>query len=148
MFLCIGIPGEYFVCGIEELEIPTANYILQLLFPAMSELSDEYRNDKKDAREKARHASGSVSQGANIVEAIGCGVKLLLIDEDKSATNFMIRDKVMRKIVPNEPIIPFTDRIEELNKNCGMSMILVIGGSAEYLAYADIVILMEDYEPK
>lgn len=367
LFLCIGIPGESFVCGIEELEIPTANYILQLLFPAMSELSDEYRNDKKDAREKARfavqkpdgcmdkksgcffngeldrfvlqvsfnvplvngtsvnsksafravkdilehvdaalaniakdelflwqktffnqrsirrfmkdnhlcafvadgsilprdngtdepladakpfespdslrmsittdvgdiitgmglkegitvitgggysgkstlldaielgiynhvpgdgreyvlsdqsalktnaedgrpvedidlepffhrlsgnqdlkhfrtrHASGSVSQGANIVEAIGCGVKLLLIDEDKSATNFMIRDKVMRKIVPNEPIIPFTDRIEELNKNCGISMILVIGGSAEYLAYADIVILMEDYEPK
>lgn len=97
---------------------------------------------------RTRHASGSVSQGANIVEAIGCGVKLLLIDEDKSATNFMIRDKVMRKIVPNEPIIPFTDRIEELNKNCGMSMILVIGGSAEYLAYADIVILMEDYEPK
>ena len=53
LFLCIGIPGESFVCGIEELEIPTANYILQLLFPAMSELSDEYRNDKKDAREKA-----------------------------------------------------------------------------------------------
>ncbi|SCY55971.1 P-loop domain-containing protein [Butyrivibrio sp. INlla14] len=63
-----------------------------------------------------RNASGSVSQAANIVEAIGCGVKLILIDEDKSATNFMIRDKVMRKIVPDEPIIPFTDRIEELNK--------------------------------
>lgn len=95
-----------------------------------------------------RHASGSVSQAANIVEAIGCGVKLILIDEDKSATNFMIRDKVMRKIVPDEPIIPFTDRIEELNKKVGMSMILVIGGSAEYLAYADTVILMEDYEAR
>ena len=95
-----------------------------------------------------RHASGSVSQAANIVEAIGCGVKLLLIDEDKSATNFMIRDKVMRKIVPDEPIIPFTDRIEELSNKCGISLILVIGGSAEYLAYANTVILMEDYEPK
>ena len=95
-----------------------------------------------------RHASGSVSQAANIVEAVGAGVKLLLIDEDKSATNFMIRDKVMRKIVPDEPIIPFTDRIEELNKNCGISIIIVIGGSAEYLAYADTVVLMEDYEPK
>lgn len=94
------------------------------------------------------HASGSVSQAANILEAIGCGVKLLLIDEDKSATNFMIRDKVMREIVPDEPIIPFTDRIEELSNKCGISLILVIGGSAEYLAYADTVILMEDYEPK
>ena len=95
-----------------------------------------------------RHASGSVSQAANIVEAIGGGVKLLLIDEDKSATNFMIRDKIMRKIVPNEPIIPFTDRIGELSEDLGVSIILVIGGSAEYLAHADTVILMEDYEPR
>lgn len=93
------------------------------------------------------HASGSVSQATNIVEALGCNVKLLLIDEDKSATNFMIRDRLMRKIVPDEPIIPFTDRIEELSKDCGVSIILVIGGSSEYLAYADTVILMKDFEP-
>ena len=93
------------------------------------------------------HASGSVSQAANIVEAIGGNSKLILIDEDKSATNFMIRDSLMRKIVPDEPIIPFTDRIEELSRNCGVSIILVIGGSSEYLAYADTVILMKDFEP-
>lgn len=93
------------------------------------------------------HASGSVSQATNIVEALGCNVKLLLIDEDKSATNFMIRDRLMRKIVPDEPIIPFTDRIEELSKECGVSTILVVGGSSEYLAYADTVILMKDFEP-
>lgn len=92
------------------------------------------------------HASGSVSQAANIVEAICCNVKLLLIDEDKSATNFMIRDKIMRKIVPDEPIIPFTDRIEELYKDCGVSIVLVIGGSGEYLAYADTVILMKEFK--
>lgn len=94
-----------------------------------------------------RHASGSVSQAANIVEAICGDVKLLLIDEDKSATNFMIRDKLMRKIVPDEPIISFTDRIEELYEECGVSIILVIGGSSEYLAYADTVILMKEFEP-
>ncbi|MBP5659892.1 MAG: AAA family ATPase, partial [Lachnospiraceae bacterium] len=94
-----------------------------------------------------KHASGSVSQAANIIEAIGCGSKLLLIDEDKSATNFMIRDKLMRKIVPDEPIIPFTDRIEELRKDCRVSTILVIGGSSEYLAYADTVILMKEFRP-
>jgi len=95
-----------------------------------------------------RHASGSVSQAANIVEAVCANVKLLLIDEDKSATNFMIRDSMMRKIVPDEPIIPFTDRIEELYKECGVSVVLVIGGSSEYLAYADTVILMKDFRPE
>ncbi len=95
-----------------------------------------------------RHASGSVSQAANIVEAICCNVKLLLIDEDKSATNFMIRDNMMRKIVPDEPIIPFTDRVEELYKDCGVSIVFVIGGSSEYLAYADTVILMKEFKPE
>lgn len=94
------------------------------------------------------HASGSVSQAANIVEAVCGNVKLLLIDEDKSATNFMIRDKMMRKIVPDEPIIPFTDRIEELYKECEVSIVLVIGGSGEYLAYADTVILMKEFKPE
>ena len=95
-----------------------------------------------------RHASGSVSQAANIVEAVCCNVRLLLIDEDRSATNFMIRDKMMRSIVPDEPIIPFTDRIEELYQNCGVSVILVIGGSSEYFAYADTVIMMKEFYPE
>ena len=89
-------------------------------------------------------ASGSVSQAVNIIEAVYGGSKLLLIDEDTSATNFMIRDEHMRRLVKNEPIIPFTDRIMEL-KNKGVSTILVIGGSSEYLKYADTILLMEDY---
>lgn len=93
------------------------------------------------------HASGSVSQAANIIEAVCGESKLLLIDEDKSATNFMIRDNNMRRIVKNEPIIPFTDRIRELYEIIGVSTILVIGGSSEYLSYADTVLLMDDYFP-
>lgn len=93
------------------------------------------------------HASGSVSQAANIVEAVCGKCKLLLIDEDKSATNFMIRDKNMRIIVKNEPIIPFTDRVRELHGKEDVSTILVIGGSSEYLSRADTVILMEDFLP-
>lgn len=94
-----------------------------------------------------RHASGSVSQAANIIEAVCGNCGLLLIDEDKSATNFMIRDRNMRIIVKNEPIIPFTDRVRELYRQEGVSTVLVIGGSGEYLACADTVILMEDYLP-
>lgn len=93
------------------------------------------------------HASGSVSQAANIIEAVCGKCRLLLIDEDKSATNFMIRDKNMRLVVKDEPIIPFTDRVRELYSERNVSTILVIGGSSEYLSYADTVILMEDYLP-
>lgn len=90
------------------------------------------------------HASGSVSQAANIVEAVYGGSRCLLIDEDTSATNFMIRDETMRRLVKKEPIIPYTDRILEL-KELGVSTILVIGGSGEYLKYADHILLLEDY---
>lgn len=90
------------------------------------------------------HASGSVSQAANIVEAVYGGSRLLLIDEDTSATNFMIRDETMRRLVKKEPIVPFTDRVSEL-ADMGISAILVIGGSGEYLKYAHRVLLLEDY---
>lgn len=93
----------------------------------------------------ADHASGSTSQAANIMEAVDYGAKLLLIDEDRSATNFMIRDRMMKELIKREPITPFTDRVGELYESCGVSTILVIGGSGEYLAVADRIYLMEDY---
>lgn len=91
------------------------------------------------------HASGSTSQAANIMEAVECNAKLLLIDEDRSATNFMIRDRMMKALIEKEPITPFTDRVNELYKTHGVSTILVIGGSGEYLSIADKVYMMEDY---
>ena len=91
------------------------------------------------------HASGSTSQAANIMEAVDSGAKLLLIDEDRSATNFMIRDRMMKELIEKEPITPFTDRVNELYKTYGVSTILVIGGSGEYLSVADKIYMMEDY---
>lgn len=91
------------------------------------------------------HASGSLSQAVNIVEAVYGGSRLLLIDEDTSATNFMIRDRLMRQLVQREPIIPYTDRVRELRER-DVSTILVIGGSGEYLEYGDCILLLEDYQ--
>ncbi len=91
------------------------------------------------------HASGSTSQAANIMEAVDYGAKLLLIDEDRSATNFMIRDKLMKKLIEKEPITPFTDRVNELYKVNGVSTILVIDSSGEYLAIADKIYMMDDF---
>ncbi len=92
------------------------------------------------------HASGSTSQAANIMEAVESGAKLLMIDEDRSATNFMIRDNMMKSLIEKEPITPFTDRVQELYKSRGISTVLVIGGSGEYLSVADKIYMMEDYK--
>lgn len=91
------------------------------------------------------HASGSTSQATNIMEAIDYGAKLLLVDEDRSATNFMIRDRVMKELIKKEPITPFTDRAIELYLLKGVSTILVIGGSSEYLSVANKIYMMNNY---
>lgn len=90
------------------------------------------------------HASGSTSQASGIMEAVTAGSRLLLIDEDRSATNFMIRDAKMKALIQKEPITPFTDRVRELAER-GVSTILVIGGSGEYLGPADRVYLLDEY---
>jgi len=94
-------------------------------------------------------ASGSTSQASAIVEALEVGAKLLLLDEDRCATNFMVRDGRMQRLVPRpaEPIIPFIDRVRELYERFGVSTLLVTGGSGDYLEVADKVIRMEAYVP-
>ena len=92
------------------------------------------------------HASGSTSQAANIIDAINWGVRLLMIDEDKSATNFMIQDPIMKALIEKEPITPFVERVQELSKQVGVSTILVIGGSSEYLQVSDRIYMMKDYQ--
>ncbi|GIP26165.1 ATPase [Paenibacillus sp. J23TS9] len=94
------------------------------------------------------YASGSTSQAANIMEAINYGCKLLLIDEDRSATNFMIQDTRMRSLIKREPITPLTERVRELYEAVGVSSVLIIGGSSEFLSVADQIIMMDNFVPK
>ena len=99
-----------------------------------------------------QNASGSTSQAASIVEALGLRSPLLLIDEDTSATNLMIRDERMRELVSaaQEPITPLIDRIQGLAtasqaNPTPTSLILVMGGSGAYLDVADLVLQMDSY---
>jgi len=94
-------------------------------------------------------ASGSTSQAAALQEALEAGADSLLVDEDTSATNFMIRDERMQALVAkaNEPITPFVDRIRQLRDRLGVSTVLVMGGSGDYFDCADTVIQMQDYIP-
>ncbi|WP_114351974.1 ABC-ATPase domain-containing protein [Saliterribacillus persicus] len=105
---------------------------------------------KKDTRKfTTENASGSTSQAANVVECIEAGATTLLIDEDTSATNFMIRDKRMQSLVAKdkEPITPFIDKIKALYNQQAVSTIFVMGGSGEYFDVADQVIMMDEYRP-
>lgn len=96
------------------------------------------------------NASGSTSQAANTVEALACGSRVLLIDEDTSATNFMVRDDRMARLVEDrkEPITPFIRFIRSLYTDLGVSTILVAGSSGAYLSVADTVLQMDCYEAR
>ncbi len=94
-----------------------------------------------------RNASGSTSQAASIIEAVEAGATTLLLDEDTSATNLLIRDSRMRELVAaeREPITPLVDRITALFRRRGVSTVMVMGGSGDYLDVADRVLLMDAY---
>lgn len=95
------------------------------------------------------NASGSTSQAANVMEALEAGANTLLIDEDTSATNFMIRDSRMQELVAKEkePITPFIDKVKQMKDQLNISTVLVMGGSGDYFDMADQVILMDHYLP-
>ena len=92
-------------------------------------------------------ASGSTSQAAAIVEGIEAGSRLFLIDEDTSATNFMVRDALMEEVVSknHEPITPFLERARDLYEKAGISTILVVGSCGSYFYVADTVLQMDGY---
>lgn len=94
-------------------------------------------------------ASGSTSQAASVMEGIEAGSETFLIDEDTSATNFLVRDEFMQKIVhgDKEPITPFCARIRDLYEKAGVSTILVAGSSGAFFHVADTVIQMDSYRP-
>jgi predicted ABC-class ATPase len=105
---------------------------------------------KDTVRFSTDNASGSTSQAANIMEALEIGTQVLLIDEDTSATNFMVRDERMQELVAKEkePITPFVDKVRKLFADQGVSTILVMGGSGDYFDVAHTVIMMESYHPR
>ncbi|MEM9005935.1 MAG: ABC-ATPase domain-containing protein [Cyanobacteria bacterium P01_F01_bin.86] len=104
---------------------------------------------KSTQRFSTADASGSTSQATSIIEAVEAEATVLLIDEDTSATNFMIRDRRMQALIAKdrEPITPFVDKVRQLYDDYSISTILVMGGSGDYFDVADTVIALDDYHP-
>lgn len=106
-------------------------------------------NQKDTTHFSTLDASGSTSQAANIIEGMEAGCKLFLIDEDTSATNFMVRDELMQRVIARdkEPITPFLERAKDLYEQGGISTILVVGSCGSYFYIADTILQMDSYCP-
>ena len=107
--------------------------------------------NKTDTRNfSTEDASGSTSQAAAVSEAIEAGTSLLLVDEDTCATNFMVRDDLMRRVVAagKEPITPFISRMRELYEKEKISTIMVAGSSGSFFEVSDTIIQMDEYLPR
>ena len=106
-------------------------------------------NGKETKSFYTEDASGSTSQAANVIEAMESGTSLLLIDEDTCATNFMVRDELMQRVVhrEKEPITPFIERARYLYEKKGISCIVVAGSSGSYFSIADWIVQMDNYVP-
>ena len=107
-------------------------------------------NGKDTAAFTTQDASGSTSQAANVSEALEAGAQVLLLDEDTSATNFLVRDELMQRVIHRdmEPITPFLHRVRELYEVHGVSTVIVAGSSGAWFHTADCVIQMDRYTPK
>ncbi len=113
----------------------------------ISPFIDDLPDGSDTRRFSTDNASGSTSQAAGTVEALEAGSRLLLIDEDTAATNFMVRDRRMQALIPRErePITPFVDRVREMWESRGVSTVMVLGGCGDYFDVADTVIAMDAY---
>lgn len=106
-------------------------------------------NRKDTVRFSTEDASGSTSQAANLMEALESGSSLILIDEDTSATNFMVRDALMAQVITpgEEPITPFISRVRGMYEDLGVSSVIVAGSSGAFFHMADTIIQMKEYVP-
>ena len=106
-------------------------------------------NKKDTVHFSTEDASGSTSQAANLMEALESGSSLILIDEDTSATNFMVRDRLMAQVIApgEEPITPFIDRVRGMYEDLGVSSVIVAGSSGAFFHVADTIIQMKEYVP-
>ena len=90
-------------------------------------------------------ASGSTSMAANCMESLENDSKVLLVDEDTSAANFMALDGRMRSLISNYSITPLLYRVNGMFATLGVSTIIVVGGNGEWLDCGTKVVEMLNY---
>ena len=136
--LCVTVPTATFVRAEDGRRVEHVD-----ISPLIRTLPGGRRTDDFSSPD----ASGSTSQAANLIEAVEAGAGLLLLDEDSCATNAMVRDPVMQRLVAerDEPIIPFVDRVRGLVAQHSLAVVMVMGASSAFFARADAVYQFREY---
>lgn len=113
----------------------------------ISNFIDNLPHKKNTRKFTTENSSGSTSQACNIMEALELGADTLLIDEDTSATNFMVRDRKIQELISHdkEPITPFIEKVVSMNKQKGVSTIIVVGGLGDYFSVSDRILMLDEY---
>ena len=88
------------------------------------------------------------SQAANIIEALEIGTSLLLFNEDSVAPGFATRDARIQELLSGDEVTltPLVYILPALRDEMGVSAVIALGGSGDFLDIADTVIVMSGSE--
>lgn len=94
------------------------------------------------------HASGATSMAAGVVQGVAAGCRLLLVDEDSAAGNFLHLDPGMRALLGRD-LAGFRTLVDALPHLAaqGVSTVLVAGAHLATLAAAERVVVMGHFQP-
>ncbi len=93
------------------------------------------------------NASGATSMAASIQESIEAGSRLIMIDEDTSATNLLFYDDRTSRHFKHKTVSTIVENATSMREK-GVSLVMVSSGSAPIIQIADTLIIMEDYMPR
>jgi predicted ABC-class ATPase len=94
-----------------------------------------------------RSADSFISQAAATIEALEVGARVLIVDENTSASAFLTTDARVAGLLGATPRASLAQRARQMVDELGIS--LVIGGEnlvAEYIPIADTVLKVEDFQ--
>lgn len=94
-------------------------------------------------------ASGATSMAASVLQGVAAGCRLLLVDEDAAAANFLAIEPGMRRLL-GRALDGSTTLLEALPAlaAAGTSAVLAVGSSTRAFACADRVILLDRFQPR
>ena len=94
-------------------------------------------------------ASGATSMAATVLQGLAGGCRVLLIDEDTAASNLLVIDPGMRRLL-GKRLAGTRTLLEHLPSfaAAGVSTVLVAGSSTASLVAADRVLIVDHFQPQ
>lgn len=137
--------GREFVCAVDTVANVSSEDGRQVTSVDVSNFITKLPSGKDTHVFTTTDASGSTSCAASMMEALEMGSKLLCIDEDTTASNWLACSPIMAQLIRKETIVPLERQARKAVKATGATIMLVCGSSSDFLQKADLVLKMEDF---